>query len=269
MWQHELPSREPKGGVIKKDDPELHKTFVCNTEAKEDKSSVERFKKFSDWSRVVKAVARLKRQIKEYKGKKQGTNECTSLEERKEAELVIVKLVQGEAFPDLIKNLKRENATIKTEDSKQCKLSPFLDKDGVLRVGGCHNQATLHPFVKHPALLPKNSHISSLLVKHFHETTQHQGHRMTMNELRAGGWWILGCSSAVSSHISKCVKCRKYRRLTEEQRMGDLPQDRLEATPPFTYAGIDCFGPIYVKREERSLKTMVSSSLVYVLEPYT
>lgn len=254
LWQCELPARELKVGVIEEDDPEIRKNFVCNAKAKEEKSLVERFKKFSDWSRVVKAVARLRRQISEYKGKKQKTNECTSLEERKEAELVIVKLVQEEAFPDLIKNLKQENATIKTKDSKLCKLSPFLDKEGILRVGGRLNHATLHPFVKHPALLPKNSHISSLLVKHFHEKTQHQGRGMTTNELRANGWWILGCSSVVSSHIFKCVKCRKYRRPTEEQKMGDLPQDRLEATPPFTYAGIDCFGPIYVKDGRKELK---------------
>ncbi len=36
--------------------------------------------------------------------------------------------------------------------------------------------------------------------------------------------------------------------------MGDLPQDRMETTPPFTYAGIDCFGPIYIKKGRKELK---------------
>lgn len=85
LWQCELPARELKVGVIEDEDPELRRTVVCNTKAKEDKSLVERFKKFSDWSRVVKAVARLKRWIREYKGNMQRTNECTSLEARKEA----------------------------------------------------------------------------------------------------------------------------------------------------------------------------------------
>lgn len=158
LWQCELTARELKVGVSEEDDPEIRKSFVCNTKAMEEKSFVERFKKFSDWSRVVKAVTRLRRQISEYKDKKQKTNECTSLEERKEAELVIVKLVQENAFPELIKNLKQKNANIKTKDRKLCKLSPFLDEDGILRVGGRLKHATLHPFVKHPALLPKNSH---------------------------------------------------------------------------------------------------------------
>ena len=50
------------------------------------------------------------------------------------------------------------------------------------------------------------------------------------------------------------IKCRKYRRPTEEQRMGDLPQDRMETTPPFAHAGIDCFGPIYIKEGRKELK---------------
>ncbi len=35
--------------------------------------------------------------------------------------------------------------------------------------------------------------------------------------------------------------------------MRDLLQDRMETTPPFTYAGIDCFGPIYVKEGRKEL----------------
>ena len=254
LWQRQLPVRECKVGEIKEDDPELRKAFVCNTKAKEARSLLDRLEKFSDWSRVVRAIARLKRYVKECKDGKQRTSEDTNLEERKEAELAIIKLVQAEAFSDEIKDLKLKTAITKTKDSKLCKLNPFLDEEGILRVGGRLSQAPLHPHVKHPAILPKNSHTTALLIKHFHEKVLHQGRGMTMNELRANGWWILGCSSAVSSHIFKCVKCRKYRRSTEEQRMGDLPEDRTETTPPFTYTGIDCFGPIYVKEGRKDIK---------------
>lgn len=251
LWQKELPGRQCKVGEIKEDDPELRKLIVCNTKSKEDKSLLDNFKKFSDWSRLSRAVARLKRYIRMHKGIQQRTSDSTSLEERKEAELVIVKLVQEEAFSDEIKSLELKTIV---ENSPLCKLNPFLDEEGILRVGGRLSQATLHPHVKHPAILPKNSHVAVLLIKHFHERIHHQGRGMTMNELRANGWWILGCSGAVSSHIFKCVTCRKYRRSTEEQKMGDLPQDRTETTPPFTYVGMDCFGPIYVKEGRKTLK---------------
>ena len=157
-----------------------------------------------------RAVARLKRRVKEHKADKQRTNESTSLEERKEAETVIIKLVQEEAFPDEIKSLEVKKVICKTKHSKLYKFCPFLDEEGILRVGGCLCKATLHPYVKHPAILQKNSHISDLLDKHFHERVHHQGHGITVNELLANGLWILGCSSAVSSHIFKCVDEENY-----------------------------------------------------------
>ena len=77
---------------------------------------------------------------------------------------------------------------------------------------------------------------------------------MTVNEIRPNGIWIIGCSTEVSSFIFKCVKCRKYRKHNQDQRMGDLPSERLEATPPFTYSGMDCFGPFCVKEGRKEVK---------------
>ena len=36
--------------------------------------------------------------------------------------------------------------------------------------------------------------------------------------------------------------------------MADLPADRLTPTPPFTYCGVDSFGPWYVKEGRKELK---------------
>ncbi len=36
--------------------------------------------------------------------------------------------------------------------------------------------------------------------------------------------------------------------------MADLPKERTEASPPFTYCGIDCFGPFIVKEGRKELK---------------
>ncbi len=215
---------------------------------------VNRLTKFSDWSRVVRAVARLKRFVREFKGVQPRTNEATSLEERKEAEIIVIKLVQEEAFAEDIQRFKLQKDDTLNKRNKLRQLNAFLDKEGVLRVGGRLSQSSLHHDIKHPAILPKKSHLSDLIVKHYHERVYHQGRGMTMNELRANGIWILGCGSVVSSHIYKCVKCRRYRRTTEVQKMADLPEERTEASPPFTYCGIDCFGPFIVKEGRKELK---------------
>ncbi|XP_028261477.1 uncharacterized protein LOC114435739 [Parambassis ranga] len=254
LWNEELPSGDSMVGDIAADDPEVRKVIVHKTLATES-LLLDRFLKFSSWTRLTKAVARLKRCVKEYKGLTPRTNEASSIEERKDAELTIIGLAQRAAFHEEIQRLQHEKeVTVKDNVNRLHRLNPFLDECGILRVGGRLKHAALHPYIKHPAILPKSSHISKLLIRHYHQQVQHQGRGMTMNELRSNGIWIVGCSQAVSSYIYKCVKCRKFRRSTENQKMADLPSERMEATPPFTYCGMDCFGPFYIKDGRKELK---------------
>lgn len=56
----------------------------------------------------------------------------------------------------------------------------------------------------------------------------------------------------MSSIIFECIPCRKLHGRLEHQRMADLPADRLEQAPPFTYVGVDVFGPwLIVTRHTR------------------
>ena len=253
LWCDELPRRDVKVGDIAGEDPEVRKTVVLKTLATEVKL-LDRFLKFSSWASLVKAIARLMRYVKELKGLTSRTNEATSLEERKDAELTIIGIVQRATFSEEIQSLQHKKELSKDKTCRLHRLNPFLDEQGILRVGGRLEHAALHPHIKHPAILPKTSHISRLLIDHYHQRVEHQGRGITLNELRSNGIWILGCSQAVSSYIYKCVKCRKFRRCTEEQRMADLPRERMETTPPFTYSGMDCFGPFHVKEGRRELK---------------
>ncbi|KAM7380993.1 hypothetical protein PAMP_004254 [Pampus punctatissimus] len=254
LWQQHLPSQEEMVGEIETTDPELRKSYVQAVKTKEERSVVNRLTKFSDWSRAVKAVARLKRFVREFKGCQPRTNEATNLEERREAEIFIIRLVQEDSFAEAIQKLKHQKEYPLSKHNKLHQLNAFLDENNILRVGGRLSKAALHHDVRHPAILPKKSHVSSLLVKHYHERVFHQGRGMTMNTLRANGIWIIGCGSVVSSHIYRCVTCRRYRRTTEIQQMADLPEERTESSPPFTYCGLDCFGPFIVKEGRKELK---------------
>ena len=72
---------------------------------------------------------------------------------------------------------------------------------------------------------------------------EHQGRGLTLNAIRASGLWIISGSSVVAHFISKCVLCRKLRGTVQEQLMSDVPKDRLEPAPPFTYCAVDYCGP--------------------------
>ena len=41
---------------------------------------------------------------------------------------------------------------------------------------------------------------------------------------------------------------------TQSQKMSDLPEDRLEPAPPFTYCAMDFFGPWIIKEKRKELK---------------
>ncbi|XP_019727407.1 uncharacterized protein LOC109516990 isoform X3 [Hippocampus comes] len=255
LWQKVVPSGEIKVGEISVSDPEVKKVSVLNTQANEQRSLLDRLQKFSDWFRMIKAVARLKRFLKNAKNNIKGSSQPCTFEDRKEAELTVIKMIQERAFPQIMQSLQPP-IIIRTKDKakKLHKLCPFKDAQGILRVGGRLTHATLDPNIKHPVILPRDSHVSVLLAKHYHERTHHQGRGITTNAIRANGYWILGCSKVVASIIFRCVKCRRFRRETEQQRMADLPEERMEISPPFTYCGMDCFGPFYIKEGRKELK---------------
>ncbi|KAG1966989.1 hypothetical protein F2P79_002628 [Pimephales promelas] len=115
-------------GEIESSDPEVKKAQVHDTQAKEAKTLLERLHKFSDWARLVKAVARLKRLAKEIKGLKPRSSDASSLEERKEAELTIIKMVQEATLCQEIQCLRHHKETkLKDKVSQLHKLCPFLD----------------------------------------------------------------------------------------------------------------------------------------------
>ena len=77
---------------------------------------------------------------------------------------------------------------------------------------------------------------------------------MTINEVRARGFWIIGLNGLVKSIIRKCVTCQALRGSTLGQKMADLPADRAECSPAFTYVGVDIFGPFLVKNRRSMVK---------------
>ena len=163
------------------------------------------------------------------------------------------KLKQEDFDPDSRVFVQQRKANIKTCSSLY-KLDPFLDADGILRISGRLRRASLSDDVKFLIILPRDSHVTMLIVKHFHESTTHQGKGMTLNVIRSNGFWVVSASSTLASAISSCVKSQKLWGAVQEQRMSDPPEDHLESTPPFTCCAVDYFGPFIVKDGRKQLK---------------
>ena len=247
--------------VLSENDPEVKKVVSLATTVEAPFATLlERLSFFSDWERAKKALAlccRYMRCLRNKVGTKR-TNEGydlrrkskrvrpvavnpVSVEELRQAELVIIKTAQHEGGLDIL------NA------GPLVKLDPYRDSNGVIRVGGRLQLANLTGQCIHPAVLPRDSPITKLVVRYYHERAHHQGKGITLNEIRASGYWILGASSVVSKVISQCVTC-KLRGSVQKQHMAVLPPDCLEPAPPFTSCAVDYFGPFIIKERRKELK---------------
>ena len=133
-------------------------------------------------------------------------------------------------------------------------LDPFLDQDGLIRVGGRLSKSQeFSAGFKHPVILPKKSFIVNLIVCDAHKRVAHAGRGITLSELRSQ-YWILNANSVVRHFISKCVVCRRLRGTIGEQKMADLPKERITSSPPFTCSDVDYFGLFYVKQGQKDVK---------------
>ena len=76
----------------------------------------------------------------------------------------------------------------------------------------------------------------------------------SLNAWIAAPHWIIGGASIISNFIARCTRCRRLRGPLQEQKMADLPEDRVQPAPPFSYCAADYFGPWYVKEGRHQVK---------------
>ena len=208
---------------------------VCATQVSIKPLSPHRFERFSSWKHLIRGMTKLITAARNKSKHQNITNPQT------QAKLTVIASVQQHAFKEEIIKLQKGKQISKP--SPLWTLNPFIDSDGLLRVGGRTSLADLSYEEKHPLILPKKHHVSTLLVRHYHQNVAHQGRHLTEGALRSAGVWIIGARKLVSSVIYQCVTCRKLRGKPAEQKMANLPEDRLTPEPPFTRVGLDVFGP--------------------------
>ena len=155
--------------------------------------------------------------------------------------------MQKEVWPSGIKSLKRDGneRDAKTRDRIEA-MTPFLDQAGLIRVGGRLQEANLTLGRKHPILVPDTPN-GDALIGDLHSQTEHQGRKITYGLIRERGYHPIGGSNTVRRIIQACTTCRRQRAKPMEQKMADLPLQRLYRTPPFMHCGIDVFGPFHIK----------------------
>jgi len=281
LWKSERlwPSQQLTDCTVADTDPELKKesqVFSANTEV--GVTTINKlFGRFSSWYRLKKFVAwilryqtNLRRAIQRHKSESTVPDKAAgidpiSVEELDKAERVILRHVQKESFKEEIAILQATSSRVGKgevartrkgqvrKSSRISNLDPRL-MDGLLRIGGRLENAPLQLDAKHPIILPTSHQVVRLIISYYHHTSGHSGTEHVLSMIREK-FWIVKARAAVKKVLSACFNCRRRQAPVGEQKMANLPKDRITPDkPPFSYVGVDCFGPFLVRRGRSKVK---------------
>ncbi|XP_046142183.1 uncharacterized protein LOC123987906 [Osmia bicornis bicornis] len=224
--------------------PETRSRFCFATATVRSDEILNRYSCIAKLRRIVAYCLRFK---KDYRRKGPLT-----AEEIHNADERIVKLIQASTFAQEIHCLK--NRTELHPKSKVLSLQPFLDDHGILRVGGRLQNASISLEQKHPMLLPKNNHVTDLILRQAYLKGHHTGINATLCNVRQRYWPIDG-KGQIKRIVRQCVRCLRIRPPAINYVMGSLPATRVSEFRPFYNSGVDYCGPFYIKEKRYRNRT--------------
>ncbi|XP_046555299.1 uncharacterized protein LOC124264595 [Haliotis rubra] len=214
--------------------------------------------RYSSWYKLKRAVAwilRLKQclliRYRNLKSDQRVQKNSLTVEEIRTAEYEVVKFLQRCHFSDEINDLTGGHPVKKT--SSIYRLEPVMNSHGIVCAGGRLKYAEIPEQAKHQMILPKAHHVARLIditIMSFLAIPREH----VLSHMRQR-FWIISARTTINEILRNCVHCKRVQGLKNIQRMADLPSDRVTAGhPPFTYVGVDCFGPFEVKRGRALVK---------------
>ncbi|XP_065093953.1 uncharacterized protein LOC135714509 [Ochlerotatus camptorhynchus] len=221
-----------------------------------------RVQDYSKWIPLLRRTAYIFRYVENLRRsmrKEQRTSGPLIQQELAKAENYLFRLAQSEAYADEIATLSTRDSTTdpqrKIVRNDPLFRSAFLDDNGVARVRGRTKACSfVDRDAVEPIILPRHHHITRLIVSDTHERLNHQNHATIINELLQR-YRIPRLKATYYAIRKDCQQCKNDQARPQPPMMGDLPQSRLAAfSRPFTYMGVDYFGPILVSVGRRSEK---------------
>lgn len=164
----------------------------------------------------------------------------------------LARLAQTESFPDELKALNANKLV--SSKSRIVNLTPFLDNEGTIRVGGRLRNSQFEFRKKHPVVLLSKHPLTKLIFISEHNRLLHAGPQMLLASIRERFWPILGRNLA-KKVVHECVVCFRAKPRVSNAIMGNLPRNRVSPSPPFHSTGVDYAGPLLIKdRKGRGCK---------------
>ncbi|KAH8317047.1 hypothetical protein KR074_012443, partial [Drosophila pseudoananassae] len=253
LWQERQfwPLTEAEGGD--ESGMELKAQFigVCDGFIDVGRATLIDSERFSIWTRLLWSTARTVWCMRRWKAKalqRSDIENQPSQEDTRVAESLLWSYAQAENYQTEIrlilqgKPLKKKNLLYK--------LGPYMDSDGVLKLDERAKMIKGSDRV----VLPCGSHITQLIIKEFHRRFLHANHETVVNELRQK-FWIPKLRSTLARIRRSFQQCKNRQAAPKPPRMAELPYPRVAAFHrPFSYTGVDYFGPLMVRVRRSSEK---------------
>lgn len=210
------------------------------------------FEHFSNLIRLKRVVALILRMFYNSKNKNKNNRKVGPLTaiELSVAMNILIKLSQRDSFSNEINKLLQ----VQSEKSDQQyfelptlkHLSPFLDENEIMRVGGRLQNSNFDYHKIHPIILHSKHHLTNLIFRNEHLRLLHAGPQLMLASLREIFWPIRGRDLA-RNIVYKCVTCFRKNPKTIGVKMGNLPESRLRPGAVFEIIGVDYAGPFLIK----------------------
>lgn len=226
--------------------PEGRKEVIAAVSVQEEFRIIE---EVSSYTRLVRIIALCIRFIHNARSRPdRRTYGFITTQEFETSRKAIVKRVQRSAFHKEIEALKVHR--VSGRDNRLISLNPFLDQEGLLRVGGRLKNSELAYAAKHQLILPARHPFTRMIIEYEHQRLLHAGPQATLGAVRQR-YWPLGAREAVRSSVHRCVICFKSNPRTSQPMMGSLPAARVRTSRPFKNTGVDYCGPIFIREGRR------------------
>lgn len=227
-WLEQSEDAWPREELTPIEIPEQRRVITLQTSTSTDLQILERFSSFPLFTRVVAYCLRFANNTRQH------SRGQLTIEELDQATCRIIRLLQKTAFPTEMQDLRATSPPSKS--NRLISLSPFLDAEGIIRVGGRLAHSGLRYEQKHPAVLPPQHHLTNLIIRETHIRQGHSGVQGTLHVVRQAYWPING-RVAVKAAIRKCVICRRMQARAPQYPI--LPANRVKLERLFLVVGID------------------------------
>ena len=151
---------------------------------------------------------------------------------------------QMSTFPKEISTLNSKGDL--PANSSLLSLRPFIDPDGLMRVGGRISKSKLKYDVIHPVILHGSHLITKLLIHYEHHRLLHAGPTLVCSSISLR-FHIINLRKTVQTITRACITCRRHAAKPLTQLQGQLPPERVTPDSVFSRVGVDYAGPLNIK----------------------